>query len=126
MKMFNPTSRDDEIVSFIAEAVKSAGGKPCPPVVLGVGIGASAEGSALLSKKALLREVGTPHQDERYAALEKKILEAVQKTDVGPGGFGGPLTALGAAVEYAPTHIAGLPVTLAISCWADRKAHVKL
>ncbi len=126
LKMFNPTSSEDEIVSFIAESVKSSGGKPCPPVVLGVGIGASAEGSALLAKKALLRDVGSRHTDARYAALEEKILQAVQKTGVGPGGFGGPLTALGVSVEYAPTHIAGLPVALAISCWADRKAHVTL
>lgn len=126
MKMFNPTATEEEIVSFICEEVKRAGGKPCPPVVLGVGIGSSAEGSALLAKKALLRDVGTPHRDSRYAAFERRILAAVQETGVGPGGFGGPLTALGVSVEYAPTHIAGLPVSLAISCWADRKGHVSL
>ncbi len=124
MKMFNPTSGDEEIIRFIVDAVRVAGGKPCPPIVLGVGIGASAEGSALLAKKALLREVGTPHPDPRYADLEKRILEAVQGSGVGPGGFGGPLTALGVSIECAPTHIAGLPVSLAISCWADRKGHV--
>ncbi len=125
-RMFNPTADEDEIIRFICEEVKSSGGKPCPPIVLGVGVGASAEGSALLAKKALLRDVGSPHPDGRYAAFERRILEAVQKTGVGPGGFGGPLTALGVSVEYAPTHIAGLPVSLAISCWADRKGHVSL
>ena len=121
LAMLNPTSGPEGVVKAVAEMVQRAGGKPCPPIVVGVGLGGTAERAGLLSKKALLRPVNSVHPEERYAQLESDILAAIQALEIGPGGFGGPLTALGVAVEYEPTHIAGLPVAASISCWADRK-----
>lgn len=126
LDMLNPTARVEDIVHVVKNRVIAAGGKPCPPIVVGVGLGGSAERALQLSKLALLRPVGVPHQDPRYAALERQIEKAIQHTHVGPGGLGGPLTTLGVAVAYEPTHIAGLPVGISISCWADRKAQVVL
>jgi len=124
VRMLNPTATVDEVVRCIGDIVRLAGGKPCPPVVLGIGIGGTMDQAAVLSKRALCRPVGEHHHDERYAALERSIMEEVQRTRIGAGGFGGMVTALWAAVEYFPTHIAGLPVAVSISCWADRKAIV--
>jgi len=126
MRMLNPTATPSAVIDAVCEMVKTAGGKPCPPIVVGVGIGGTADMSAVLAKRALLREVGVHHADSEYCELEKDLLVKLQTTDIGPGGFGGPLTALGVSVEYMATHIAGLPVSVAISCWADRKAHVYL
>jgi fumarate hydratase subunit alpha len=117
----NPTSGPQGVVKAVAEMVQRAGGKPCPPIVVGVGLGGTAERAGYLSKKALLRPVNSVHPDGRFAQLEREILDAIQALEIGPGGFGGHLTALGVAVEYEPTHIAGLPVAASISCWADRK-----
>jgi fumarate hydratase subunit alpha len=125
LKMLNPTAGPDGVVSAVSEMVRSAGGKPCPPIVLGVGIGGTAERALQLSKIALLRKTGEPHPEPAYAELEQRIEEAVHRLEIGPGGFGGPLTALGVAIEHEPTHIAGLPVAVSISCWADRKADVR-
>ena len=122
--MLNPTSGEKEVSEAVLEAVKRAGGKPCPPIVVGVGLGGTAERALELSKRALLRPTGTPHPVERYAHLEQLIEQKIQQTEIGPGGFGGPLTALAVAVEHEPTHIAGLPVGISISCWAERKATV--
>ena len=88
-------------------------------------MGGTAERALLLSKKALLREVGSVHPDPRYARLEQQLFDSIQGLHIGPGGFGGPLTALAVAVEYEQTHIAGLPVGVSISCWADRTAVVQ-
>ncbi|MDD3941973.1 MAG: fumarate hydratase [Sphaerochaetaceae bacterium] len=126
LAMLNPTAGSDGVVATVADMVRKAGGKPCPPIVVGVGIGGTAERALLLSKIALLRPTGEAHPDPRYAALEQEIERAVQALGIGPGGFGGPLTALGVAVEHEQTHIAGLPVAVSISCWADRKAAVVL
>ncbi len=125
-KMLNPTTTPSEVIDEIIEMVKTAGGKPCPPIVVGVGLGGSAEMSAILAKRALLRDVGTYNTQHEYRDLEKELLLKLQTTNIGPGGFGGPLTALWASVEYMATHIAGLPLSVAISCWADRKAHIYL
>lgn len=122
--MLLPTAGEEGVIVSVLDIVRKAGGKPCPPIVVGVGLGGTMERAAQLSKRALFREVGKPNPDSRYAALERKIMEEVQKLRIGPGGFGGPLTALGVAVAYEPTHIAGLPVAVSISCWADRKAIV--
>lgn len=124
-RMLNPTSSADTVVDTIVEMVKAAGGKPCPPIVVGVGLGGTAERAALLAKKALLRPIGEAHPDPRYAQLESQTEAAIQHTHIGPGGFGGPLTTLGVAIEYEPTHIAGMPLAVNISCWADRKATVE-
>ncbi len=123
-KMFNPTVSTDELVAFVAETVRMAGGNPCPPLVIGVGIGGTFDYSAVLSKKALLREVGSYHPT--YGALEKRILEAVNQTNVGVQGLGKGVTALWAAVETYATHIAGLPVAVNISCHVTRHASAVL
>ncbi|HPY44451.1 MAG TPA: fumarate hydratase [Sphaerochaeta sp.] len=123
-RMMNPTATEEQIVAAVAEIVTIAGGKPCPPIFLGIGLGGTMERAAYLSKRALLREVGVPHSVERYAKLEEKILAGVQATGVGAGGLGGKITALNVAIEYEPTHIAGLPMGVSINCWADRIAHI--
>jgi len=125
-KMLSPTTSVDSLIDEVTQMVMQAGGKPCPPIVVGVGIGGTAEMSGVLAKRALLRDVGTHHSEQEYCELEKRLLEALQRTEIGPGGFGGPLTALWVAVEYMGTHIAGMPVSVAISCWADRKAHIEI
>lgn len=125
LRMLNPTAGPDGVVSAVSEMVQAAGGKPCPPIVLGVGIGGTAERALQLSKIALLRKTGQSHPESAYADLEHRIEKVVNRLAIGPGGFGGPLTALGVAIEHEPTHIAGLPVAVSISCWADRKADVR-
>lgn len=122
IKMFTPGASKDDIIDFVTETVTIAGGNPCPPMVIGVGIGGTFEKCAILSKKALCRDIDVPNSDERYALLEKEILEAVNKTGVGPQGFGGDCTALGVNIEYFPTHIAGLPCAVNIGCHVTRHA----
>lgn len=121
-KMFTPSATKDDIINFVVETVKTAGGNPCPPVVIGIGIGGTFEKCAMLSKIALCRDIDIPNSDERYARLEKEILEAVNKTGVGPQGFGGDCSALGVNIEYFPTHIAGLPCAVNIGCHVTRHA----
>lgn len=121
LDMLNPTAGEDGVCTAVKEAVNRAGGKPCPPIVVGVGIGGSAEIAMLLSKRALLRDLEARNSNARYAALEIRLLQEINKLNIGPGGLGGPLTALGVSVEQTATHIAGLPVGVSISCWADRK-----
>lgn len=120
IKMFNPTAQVEEIVEFVYDTVYQAGGNPCPPLVIGVGLGGSFDYAAVLAKKALAREVGV--HNERYRELEERILRRVNESGVGPSGLGGDTTALWAAVEAYPTHIAGLPVAVNISCHATRHA----
>lgn len=119
-KMFRPTVGIDEIVDFVVETVQLAGGNPCPPLVIGVGIGGTFDYSAVLSKKALLRDAGVSHPV--YGELENRILEAVNRSGVGVQGLGKGVTALWAAVETYATHIAGLPVAVNISCHVTRHA----
>jgi fumarate hydratase subunit alpha len=126
LTMLNPTAGEQAVVRTVVQRVREAGGKPCPPIVVGVGLGGTAERASQLAKLALFRPVGAAHPEPQYEQLERRIEEAVQELSIGPGGFGGPLTALGVSVEYEPTHIAGLPVAVAISCWADRRAVVKI
>ena len=121
-KMFTPGATRKDIVDFVAETVKIAGGNPCPPMVIGVGIGGTFEKCALLSKKALCRDIDVRNSDERYAELEREMLTAVNATGVGPQGFGGDCTALGVNIEYYPTHIAGLPCAVNIGCHVTRHA----
>ncbi len=120
LKMFTPAAGEEEIVAFVAQTVKEAGGNPCPPVVLGVGIGGDFELCAQLAKRALCREASVRNPDPYYAALEAKMLEAVNETGVGPQGFGGSLTALAVNIEAYPTHIAGLPVAVNVGCHVTR------
>ena len=124
VRMLNPTAGKDGVVSAVLEMVKAAGGKPCPPMFLGIGIGGSLDRAALLSKKALIAK--RENDDERYDELEEEILEKVNTLGIGAGGLGGKNTALEVNIEYEGTHIAGLPVALSVSCWADRKAHIEV
>jgi fumarate hydratase subunit alpha len=115
--MFNPTADLDDIKKFIVDAVSQAGPDACPPYVVGVGIGGTADYACLLAKKALLRKI-TDHGSE----LEDEILKEINKLNIGPMGLGGSTTALAVKIEAYPTHIAGLPVAVNISCHALRSA----
>ena len=125
-KMFNPTASGAEIKNWIVEVVQTAGPNACPPFVIGVGVGGNFEVSCLLSKKALLRDIGTPNPDPFYAQLEKDLFAAVNATGLGPQGLGGDTTALAVHIETAPCHIASLPVAVNIECHAHRHIHLKL
>lgn len=120
IKMFTPSASIDDIIDFVVETVKIADANPCPPVVLGVGIGSDFEGVALLAKRALCRDISIPNQDDFYETLEKKMLEEINKLHIGPQGFGGEITALAVNIETAPTHIAGLPVAVNVGCHVTR------
>lgn len=124
IKMLTPSSGIKGIKDFVLETVYKSGPNPCPPIVVGVGIGGTFEKAALLSKKALYRDIRTCHPDERYADLEKALLSNINKMGFGPGGFGGTVTALGVNIETYPTHIAGLPVAVNICCHACRHKSV--
>ncbi len=120
IKMLKPSDGVDGVIDFIVETVKVASGNPCPPIVVGVGIGGTMEKAAYLSKKALLRDIRKGHDDEYYASLEEILLKKINSLDIGPQGFGGKTTALGVNIETFPTHIAGLPVAVNISCHVTR------
>lgn len=120
IKMFTPSATIDDIVNFVVDVVKTAGGNPCPPMVLGIGIGGDFEKCAYLSKKALCRSVSVRNPDPFYAELEEKMLKAVNETNVGPQGFGGKTTALAVNIEKSATHIAGLPVSVNVGCHVTR------
>ncbi len=120
VRMFLPSNTRADIVAYIADAVRTAGGNPCPPMVIGVGIGGDFELAALLAKKALCRDVRRRNADPYYAQMEQECLNAVNATDIGPQGFGGNTTALAVNIETYPTHIAGLPVAINIGCHVTR------
>ena len=122
LKMFTPSASREDIIDYVVDVVRRAGSNPCPPMVIGVGIGGDFEQCALLAKKALCRPVSEPNADEYYAAMESEILEKANALNIGPQGFGGRTTALSAAVEFAPTHIAVLPVAVNIGCHVTRHA----
>nr|WP_319472726.1 fumarate hydratase [uncultured Sphaerochaeta sp.] len=124
IRMLNPTGGEEAIISAVAEIVSAAGGKPCPPILVGVGLGGSMDRAAYLSKRALLRDVRVSHSEKQYAELEEKILARLQRLGIGSGGLGGMITALHVAIAYEATHIAGLPLAVSINCWADRKATI--
>ena len=124
LKMFTPSASREDIIDYVVDVVRRAGSNPCPPMVIGVGIGGDFEQCALLAKKALCRPVSEPNADEYYASVESDILEKANALGIGPQGFGGKTTALSAAVEFAPTHIAGLPVAVNIGCHVTRHVTV--
>ena len=126
LRMFTPSATVDEIEDWIIGAVRTAGSNPCPPMVLGVGIGGDFESCALLAKRALCRSVSVRSADPFYREMEDRLLQKVNALDVGPQGFGGKTTALSVAIETAPTHIAGLPVGLNVGCHVTRHAHAVL
>lgn len=124
--MLTPAKGVQGIIDAIAETVKLAGSKPCPPVYAGVGIGGTFDTCALLAKKALTREVGSHNPRKDVAEIEKKALERINELGIGPQGFGGKTTAIGVSCEIAPTHIAGLPVAVNIQCHCVRCAKTLL
>ncbi|MBQ3937062.1 MAG: fumarate hydratase [Ruminococcus sp.] len=122
LKMMTPSVTQDEIVDWVVGAVAKAGSNPCPPIVIGVGIGGDFEKCAYLAKKALCRDVTVRNPKPLYAQLEAKMLEKINKLGIGPQGFGGTQTCLAVNIEQAPTHIAGLPVSVNVGCHVTRHA----
>lgn len=126
LKMLKPADGVEGVKSFVLDTVEKAGANPCPPIIVGVGIGGSFDKAACLAKHALLRPVDEPNPDEYYAALERELLEKINALGIGPQGFGGKTTALAVLIEEMPTHVAGLPVAVNISCHATRRASASL
>ncbi len=126
LQMLTPASGREDIINYVIESVKLAGGNPCPPIVLGIGIGGDFEQCAYLAKKALCRSVSVKNTDKFYAEMEAEILKRVNELDIGPQGFGGDTTALSVAIEAAPTHIAGLPVAVNFGCHVTRHASLEI
>ncbi|MEK7772831.1 MAG: fumarate hydratase, partial [Deltaproteobacteria bacterium] len=120
LKMLKPAEGVPGIKKFVVESVSEAGGNPCPPIVVGVGVGGNFEKCAMLAKKALLRPVGSANPDNELNALEKELLDMINGLGIGPMGFGGRTTALAVHIEAYPCHIASLPVAVNIQCHADR------
>ncbi len=122
LKMFNPTDSFDKICDFVVASVKEAGPAACPPFIIGIGIGGTSDYALYLAKKALLERVDRPNSDKTLDRWEKKILQAINSLKIGPMGMGGKFTALAVKIKIYPTHIAGLPVGVNISCHALRSA----
>lgn len=120
VKMLTPSAGVEGVKKFVLDTVAHAGPNPCPPMVVGVGIGGTFEKAAQLAKRATLRPINTSNADKRYAKLEEELLEEINKMNIGPAGLGGKTTALGLNIETYPTHIAGLPVAVNICCHACR------
>ena len=122
LRMFTPASGIDGVKRFVLDTVRAAGANPCPPMVLGIGIGGDFEQVAENAKRALMLPLGTPNPDPFYAQLEEELLEAINQTGIGVQGLGGRTTCLGLHIIAAPTHIAGLPVAVNVSCHVTRHA----
>jgi fumarate hydratase subunit alpha len=122
VRMLAPADGEEGVVRFVADTLEKAGPNPCPPVIVGVGIGGTMEMAAILAKRMTARPLDQRNPDPRYAALEQKILDEINKTGVGPGGIGGRTTALAVAIDTYPTHIASLPVAVNVCCHAARHA----
>jgi fumarate hydratase subunit alpha len=126
LKMLKPTEGIEGVKDFVVDTIRTAGGNPCPPIVVGVGIGGNFEVSAILSKKALLRPLGTPNEVKELAELESELLTDINKLGIGPMGFGGITTAIAVHVEMTYCHIASLPVAVNIQCHADRHKETEI
>ena len=126
VKMMKPADGVEGLKRFVVERVEKSGGNPCPPVVVGVGVGGTFEKCAFLAKKALLREVGSKHPDPYYADLEAELLEKINKTGVGPQGLGGRTTALAVHIEAHPCHIASYPAAVNLNCHAARHKEITI
>ena len=126
IKMLTPSYGIDGVKKFILDTVRTAGPNPCPPIVVGVGIGGTFERCAQLAKKATFRAIDTHNEDVRYAKLEDELLESINKMGFGPAGLGGTTTAIGVNIETSPTHIAGMPVAVNICCHAARHASAEI
>lgn len=120
LKMLNPSDGVEGVCDFVIDTVRKAGANPCPPIVVGVGLGGTMDKAAWLAKKALTRDIDKGNSDEYYCALEEKLLTQINQLGIGPQGMGGTTTALAVNIETFPTHIAGLPVAVNINCHATR------
>ncbi len=120
IKMLKPSDGEQGVKDFVVKAVEEAGPNPCPPIVVGVGVGGTFDKAAYLAKKALMRHAGQPNPNPYYAAMEQELLERINALGIGPQGFGGKTTALAVHIEQMPTHIAGLPVAVNINCHVTR------
>lgn len=120
LKMFTPSASHEDIIDFVTNVASAAGSNPCPPMVIGVGIGGNFEQCAYLAKKALCRDVSVRNPKKLYSGLEEKMLNKINCLGIGPQGFGGKITALCVNIEEAPTHIAGLPVAVNVGCHVTR------
>jgi fumarate hydratase subunit alpha len=126
LAMLRPGDGPEAVIGFVADSVTRCGGNPCPPVIVGVGIGGTADKAMLYAKKALIRPTGKSNADKRYSELEKRILERINDSGIGPQGLGGRVTALAVHIEEYPCHIASLPVAVNINCHAARRAEIRL
>lgn len=126
IKMLKPSDGLEGVKDFVLKVVNDAGPNACPPMVIGVGIGGSFDKVTMLAKKAMMREIGTHHPDQRYASLEKELLTMINQTGIGPAGYGGKTTALSLNIETFPTHIAGMPVAVSICCHVARHKEADL
>lgn len=126
LKMLTPSQGLQGVKDFVVKTVMEAGGNPCPPIIVGVGVGGTMEKATMLAKKALTRHAGDSHPDPEYAQLEKDLLEIINRTGIGPQGLGGRITALAVHIEAFPTHIAALPVAVNLNCHASRHAEAIL
>jgi len=120
LAMLSPAQGRQGVIDFVVKVIDEAGSNPCPPVIVGIGIGGTVEKTILLAKRALLRRVGKPNPDPEVTELEREILEQVNNLGIGPQGFGGRVTALAVHVEVFPAHIASLPVAVNMQCWCAR------
>jgi len=120
--MLKPADGEKGIVDFVVETVKKAGPNPCPPTIIGVGIGGTIDKAMVIAKKAIIRKINQPNKNPKYAALEKEILAKINNLGIGPAGLGGNITCLAVHIDYLPTHIAGLPVAVNVCCHAARHA----
>jgi fumarate hydratase subunit alpha len=126
LAMLNPAEGFNGIKKFVVNSVVNAGGKPCPPTILGIGIGGTVDLTSKLAKLAILRSIGSRNPDKTVARLEDELLHLVNSTGIGPMGLGGDVTSLDVRIEFACSHIASLPIALNMQCWADRKATAKI
>ena len=124
LKMFNPSDGIERIEDFVVNHIIECGGKPCPPVIVGIGIGGGADIAMKLAKRSLLRPVGERSKNRTLADLEERLLKRINETGIGPMGLGGKTTALDVHIEYASRHPASFPVAVSIQCWANRRASV--
>ena len=122
LRMCKPSDGMDGVKRAVLDAVKAAGSNPCPPIVVGVGVGGTMEKAALMAKEALLRPIGSANENTMWADTEKELLDGINTLDIGPAGFGGKTTALAVHINTFPTHIAGLPVAVNIGCHVTRHA----
>lgn len=125
-KMLTPADGLEGVIEFIMETVELAGGKPCPPYIVGIGIGGSMDQAAWLSKKSLFRPIGERHREENYATFELQLLERINRTGIGPLGTGGRMTAMDVHIETQGCHITSLPVAVNLQCHAARRAHTTI